>query len=331
MNVLAIYREYLREIKWPFSAGLWLIISFIVALLISAIIWLIIGVIQIFPMKPVHAILFTFIVFIAILDILASYPYLLSLRRISSIEENLPDAFKQMADTLKAGGTFEYALRTVSSAEYGPLTEEITLVLRRLEEGENLRNSLLSFSRNINSRIVKRAVNIILDSLSAGASLASILDEIADDLRSVHRIIRERKSTTLMQVLFIVSAGIIVSPFIFGLVSALIEFLMEQTLSAISVMGEVGTKLPESSLFCDINSFITPEGTNILGYWYCVSDTIIMLLVVYIIIESIAVGAMVSMIREGNLSKSFIYIPIFLFIAYVCYYGSYVLIKSYLA
>lgn len=327
------YKEYLREIRWPFPPVRWLIICIIMALAVAIVVWLIFGfdIFRISPMRPIHSTIFSIICFVAVLDILAAYPYLLSLRRISYIDNNLPDAFKQMADTLKAGGTFEYALRTVSTAEYGPLTEEIALVLRRLEEGENLQNSLRGFANNVNSRVLKRAVDIILDSIAAGASLADILDEIADDVRATHRIIQERKSTTLMQVLFMVAAGVVVSPFIFGLITAIVEFLMGQSLAVQTLAtGKTGTiQGAESSWFCSPSSFMTATGPNVAGYWGCVRDAIMLLLMLYIIFEAIAVGLMTSMMREGNISKSFIYIPIFLFISYTVYYVSYVLVSGF--
>ncbi len=312
------YTEYLREIKWPFEPKTWLIISIVLAIALGVATWILVGILQVIPMKFAHGLLFSLIILIVTLDITLAYPYLLAVRRISQIEEALPDAFKQMADTLKAGGTFEYALRSVSSAEYGPLTEETNLILRRLEEGENLENSMRAFANNVNSKVVKRAVTIILDSIAAGASLADILDEIADDVRATHRIMHERKSSTLMQVLFMVTAGAIVAPFIFGLVTTIVEFLMSQSISAFNIIQRVS--ITEITMLCGA-AVSNPDKTV---YWNCIKESITMLLVCYIIIEAIAVGFMVSMIREGNASKSFIYIPVFLLIAYLVYYMSYI-------
>ena len=72
--------------------------------------------------------------------------------------------------------------------------------------------------------MVKRSVTIIIDSVKAGAGLADILDQIADDIRDTNRINHERRSQTLMQVLFMVTAGAMVTPFIFGLISTIVDF-----------------------------------------------------------------------------------------------------------
>jgi len=101
------YREYLREIKWPFEPKTWLIISIILAIALGVATWILVGILQIIPMRFVHSVLFSIIILIVTLDITLTYPYLLAVRRISQIEDALPDAFKQMADTLKAGGYHE--------------------------------------------------------------------------------------------------------------------------------------------------------------------------------------------------------------------------------
>jgi len=49
---------------------------------------------------------------------------------------------------------------------------------------------------------------------------------------------------------------------------------------------------------------------------------IMLLMQIYLIIEVIASGAMIAITREGKLSKSLIYIPILLLVAFVCYYAA---------
>ena len=231
-----------------------------------------------------------------VLDIVIAYPYLLALKRISSIEENLPDAFKQIGDTLKAGGTFEYALRGISTAEYGALSEEIDNILRRLQEGENLENSLKGFSQDVDSKLVKRSVNIIIDSVKSGAGLADVLDKISDDIRALHRIDQERKAGTIMQVLFLVSASSFVAPLILGMVSSILAFLI--------VAVATGADLTKKQLTEAIAT----------------KDLIVTLMQVYIFVEVVASAAMITMMREGKATRALIYIPILLLIAYVIYY-----------
>lgn len=241
-------------------------------------------------------ILFPVLVFIIILDFLLGYPYWRYLKRTTAIEANLSDALKQMADVLKAGGTYEFALREVATSDFGPLTDEMEKVLRSLEEGENFENSMKLLQKNIDSRLVSRTVTIIIDSVRAGAGLADILEDIAEDVRETFRVDAERRTRTLMQSMFMFAAGAVVAPLIFGVVSALIVFLIESSTS----IGIASLQQLEQALFA--------------------RDRITFLLQAYIFIEILATSVMISLMREGRPGKSIIYLPILLFIAFFVFF-----------
>ena len=137
---------------------------------------------------------FTF--FLAVVILMIGYPYLKKETLVESVEKNFSDALKQMADTLRAGDTYENALREVVEADYGRLSEEMQLALRRMEDGENLDTALMGFANRIDSERIKRTVKIILDSIKTGSSLSDILNEIADDLRDYERLKEDRKAST---------------------------------------------------------------------------------------------------------------------------------------
>ncbi len=287
-TLLQKYGKYLRLNIARIDPRIWIIASVLVAAAIASIVYLLI----LFKILNISMI-FPFVVGFVVLDLMIGYPYIKEMNRIDEIEATLPEALKQMADTLKAGGTYEYALREISTADYGPLTKEIDNVLRKLEEGENFENSLKTLSENIDSRLVQRSVTIIIDSIKAGAGLADALEEIAEDIRELHHIDIERRTRTMMGFLFIFFAGSIVAPAIFGLVSTIISFLI----------GTVATS----------GIATTTEITKAVG----VKDALLMLMQIYIFIEVIATSAILALMRGGKINKSLIYAPILLFLAYV--------------
>ncbi len=242
---------------------------------------------------------------ISALVLILGYPYMRKESIIDSIERNFSDALKQMADTLKAGDTYESALREVAEADYGRLSEEMQLALRRLEDGENLDSALSGFAERIDSTIIKRTITIVLDSIKTGASLADILDDIADDVRDYQRLKDERKSNTTMQFLFMIASGGVIAPIIFGEINAVVagfSNIGSQTLNATEMAAAAAT-----------------------------NGLILTLIQSYLIIEVLGSGAMMSLIRDGKLNKSIIYIPILLLMAFVVYYLSMTFIKGMLA
>lgn len=288
------YEYWMKFSKMNKDIEVWLIISIVVPIIVS----LVAGLLIYLYIPMVNPITIGLALFISIGTLLVGLPYFKASKRIDDIESSLADALKQIADTLKAGDTFESALREISTAEYGALTEEMNNVLRKLEEGENLANSMKVLSTNVDSRLVKRAVTIIVDSINAGAGLSDILGDISDDMRTLYSINRERKSMTMMQTLFMIMAGAVIAPFIFGEVSAIVIVLADS--------GKVGTLAVYS------------EQSKVLG------ATLILVAQIYIIIEVIAASIILSIIRNGNLNKSVLYIPVLLLLAVVIYYVGYI-------
>lgn len=280
------YVEYVGQSDFKIDPLLWIIMCVVVSLVVGLLAFLLLPIYW-----QVSLLLFLFV-----LDISLSYPYLKGVQRVDEIEENLPDALRQMSDTLKAGGTYEYALREVANSEYGPLKKEMNNVLRKLEEGENFENALKTLSKNVKSRLIQRTVTIIVDSVAAGAGLADILEQIAEDVRATHRINRERKATTLMQVIFLVAAGSFAAPMIFGFVTTIINFLLEQ-----------------SAVIATAEQAAAAQGA---------SDIILFSVQAYMFIEVLAVAAMIALMREGKISKTLLYFPILLFLAYVVYFAA---------
>ena len=274
------YKRMLKDIKFKIPAALWMIASTATSIATALVVFALIALFEL-PISPLVA----FVIFLVVLDAMLGYPYMLAMRRINSIEDALPDALKQLADTLKAGGTYEYGLREISTAEYGPLSFEMKNVLRKMEEGENMEDSLKSFAENIDSTLVRRTIAIINDAIKAGAGLADVLDEIANDVRALHRIGRDRVSGTMLQVIFIIR----------GMVTTVIELLIATSAAIVKTKFELVQAI-------------------------AAKDMIVILMQIYLVIEVVASGAMIALTREGKMSKSLIYIPALLLIAFICYY-----------
>lgn len=284
------YKKMLKDVRFRIPAGAWILVSIAIAICMATATFFLITM----GGGTISQIVIL-VVFLVAIDVMLGYPYLLAMRRVNSIETALPDALKQLSDTLKAGGTYEYALREISTSEYGPLSKEMESVLRKMEEGENLEDSLNSFARNVDSTLIKRTIAIINDAIKAGAGLADVMEEIADDVRAMHRIAKERIAGTMLQVIFIVAAGSVVAPIILGLITTVVQMLIE------------------TSAGIETSKAVIVEAVANKFY-------IVTLLQAYMMIEVFASGVMISLTREGKIGKSLIYIPILLLMAFICYY-----------
>jgi len=284
------YSRWIEFSKMHYNAVTWIGITIVITIIVGISSWILsLAIIREMTLLP-------FAFGAAVLILLLGYPYLKKESILNSIERNFSDALKQMADTLKAGDTYESALREVANSDYGRLSEEIDLALRRLEEGENLETALGVFADRVDSRLVKRTVVILLDSIKSGASLSDILEEIADDVRDMYRIKEERKSNTTMQFMFMVASGGFIAPLIFGEVNSVMSVFSTITTQALSEAQMVAAAQTTNYMFVLVEA--------------------------YLIIEVIGSGIMMSIIREGKVNKSIIYIPVLLLVAFMVYYAA---------
>lgn len=296
-DLMKEYDYYIKQSGLKLNAMQWIAISIFTAIVLAVAAIMVNLYVLGISAADISLFKIPLLLFIAAIDLSLGYPYLLTTQKISKIEESLSDALKQMADTLRAGGTYEFAIREISTSGYGPLSSEMNDVLRSLEEGQSFENALSGFGDRIKSTLVKRTVTIINQSIRAGAGLADVLDDVAEDMKELYRIGRERQAKTLMQVLFIVMAGGLVAPAIFGMVSKIISFLISSAIKAgIATSPQI------------ISEAIATRGL------------IVSLMEAYMVIEIVVSAAIISLMREGNLNKSIIYIPFLLFIAFSIYF-----------
>jgi pilus assembly protein TadC len=291
-RVLTEYNYYLKMAQLKTKAENWIPLSILAGVLVLTAAYFVI-LFSGLAVSPIIALAIGF----AVTDLMLGYPYLKTQKKLEQIEEVFPEALKQMADTLRTGGTYEYALREVATSEYGALTEEMNLALRKMNEGENLESGLRSMASNIHSKNVQRVINIIIDSVKAGAGLADVLEEISEDVRQMNRVQRERQSMTLMQVLFILIAGAIIAPAILGIVTGVVELLISST------------------------STLNLSAYDMAMAQYA-RDTLFNLLQFYLFVEILASAVLIAIMHDGKAAKAVLYGPILVLVGFVVYYLS---------
>ncbi len=231
----------------------------------------------------------SFLMAVLVADLGFGLPFFLADRKIDEIEARLPDVLHHIGTTLKTGGTIEIALRETSKISYGPITKGLKTMLREMNEGKTFEDSFRDFAVESRSGMLRKVAVIVIAAKKSGGALLDTLTAMAEDIRAVYRLKRERKTKTLMQFLFILVAGLGVAPFVFGIVKSVLEILSK-------IGGEAGMA----------------EATVLIGQFN-------FLFKAYLIIAAALIVLASTQVREGRLSKSILYIPIGLIITYVIY------------
>ncbi|MBM3309439.1 MAG: type II secretion system F family protein, partial [Candidatus Altiarchaeales archaeon] len=116
--------------------------------------------------------------------ILAVYsaPMLLADSRGRFVEGILPDVLKLMSSNLRAGLTIDRSLINAARPEFGFFQKEISQVAGKIVSGKTLEEALSELSTKIKSKNLETTIDLIIQGIRSGGSLAGSLDRIADIL-----------------------------------------------------------------------------------------------------------------------------------------------------
>ncbi len=163
---------------------------------------------------------------IALLFIFGRYFLLLykfEMRR-RAIEAAVPDLLLQASifpESAEAVKIIEY----LSKADYGALSEEFNKALLEIRKGASIETALKNMSLRNNSRILSRALELIIQGYNSGAKMSKIFRETASDILETRSIIRERIATMTIEKYTLLLAGGIIVPLVLGLLVGLVTKL----------------------------------------------------------------------------------------------------------
>lgn len=139
---------------------------------------------------------------LGLLALLAPYGFSMSakLRRISKIEERLPDFLRDVAEAGRFGMTLPDAIVVASNGRYGLLTDEIKKMASQLEWGVPVATALRLFEERVPTPLVQRVVSIITRANEAGGNVADVLTMVAHDTRETQLEAQARQISMLTYV-----------------------------------------------------------------------------------------------------------------------------------
>ncbi len=231
-------------------------------------------------------------------------PYFFIERRIGELEDSLPDALRQMSTALRAGVSMDEALEDVAQSNYGALSEEFERTLAQVRRGRPMKGALRAMARRTQSELFERAFYLVVEGMERGAELADVLEAVSDDIREIHTVQRERRATTMQQIMFLLAAALFAAPFITGLVLEL-----GNVFSSIEMGAGTGAGGGATDTGASLSGRILPKGTRIV---------VPLFIAIQAAITSLAVGV----IRYGEISKGLIYLPLFVTGAMGVFYGA---------
>ncbi len=164
--------------------------------------------------------------------------------RASAIEVVLPDVLQLISANIRAGMTIDKAIWLSARPEFGILEDEIRRVGAKTVAGKPIKDALREMTGRVKSKLLERAVKLIVEGIESGGELAKLLQEISLNIRTTQGLRREIASSVLMYTMFIVFAAVLGAPMLLAISLYFVEVMQRlwgpQILTAAETFGEGG-------------------------------------------------------------------------------------------
>ena len=133
------------------------------------------------------------------------------------ITKALPDLLDMLASTVQAGLAFNAALAVAQEIAVGPLGEELKAVLSEVRLGRSRSDALKSMSMRVRQEQLATTVTAIVQAERLGSNLASVLEELAEEVRN-RRMIRAEELANLMPTKMVIPMALFMLPALFVMI-----------------------------------------------------------------------------------------------------------------
>lgn len=113
-----------------------------------------------------------------------------------SIDEHLPDLFKNIAQTQKTGMNIPQIIEQTSKRKFGPLTIEIRKMNTQISWGMSFEKALLALEKRLDTVLFTRTVPLLIEASKSGGRIEKVFDPLSNFLHTVIQFRRDRLNQT---------------------------------------------------------------------------------------------------------------------------------------
>lgn len=232
-------------------------------------------------------------------------PVVIADNRAKFTDEILPDALNLISSNIRSGLTPDQAFLLSARPEFGPLQVQIRKSAKLTLSGEPIEDAIQTIPENIYSRTLKRTIDLLVEGITKGGSLANLLDGLANDIRQTRILRKEIEAFVMMYAIFIFFAAGIGAPLLYGISSYLVE-----------TMQKLGSAVPVQQTFTGSSKFMTFQAININ------QDFMRIYMLASLCVTSVFGGLLMGLIQEGSEKAGLKNIPILLILSISIYFLS---------
>lgn len=178
-----------------------------------------------------YSIIVCIVVFLVVFAAFVLHISIVADKRAGAIEAVLPSALQLISANIRAGMTPDRAVWLSARPEFGALQNEIKKVGSATLGGTPLEEAFMDMKNRVRSRVLERTVKLIVEGMESGGELAKLLNETANEIRSMSLLKKEMESNVAMYIMFILFASLAGAPLLLGISTFFVEMLSKLTTS----------------------------------------------------------------------------------------------------
>lgn len=214
--------------------------------------------------------------------------------RTREVEAVLDQYLGLVSESMKGGLALEKALWEANRLEFGTLSQEIKLISKRVATGEDVADALRELTLKYESPMLRRSLNLVVESMSAGGSITELLDRIVANIKETKLLKQEMVATNTNYMIFVSAIVLFVAPLLFALSYQLLIIFGSFSAELGGTMSNTAMNLPLS--ISELS--ITPE--QFMGFARSALLTI-----------ALCSSMIVSMVARGDVKGGAKYMPMY--------------------
>ena len=113
-----------------------------------------------------------------------------------SIDEHLPDLFRNIVQAQQTGMTLPQALEEASKRDYGPLTEELKKMVNKMSWGLSFEEAFQEFRKRVDTPLVQKTIPLIIEANRSGGHVEKVFAPMGNFIQATLTMEKERRAQT---------------------------------------------------------------------------------------------------------------------------------------
>jgi len=314
LGMVRNYEELLITADWPMKARVYLGSTFLKSFAITV---LALFMLPLFGLDNLISASAAIVLFFILMAFFYVRILLAADARAAQIEKYLPEALQLVSANIRAGMTIDKALWLCARPEFGPFEKELRKMAAETLGGKPVTHALSESAKRIKSVTLDRAYRLLIQGIELGGALASLLTEIASDIRTNQALRSEINAATAMYSIFIIFASVLAAPMLF----AVSTFYVQATGKIMSSQSQEATA--EISTMGASKGITGPSSSESLSF-----EEVRLFSLACIIITTFFGSLTLGLINSGESKRGLKYIPIFVPAALGIYYIGFFIVSS---